>query len=179
MLACGLLAAGLLGACRPGEPAQAAGGGSGRSTPSGLPVPRYVSLKFNEVNARGGPGDDYKLLWTYRVRNLPLQVIAETSDWRRVCDPDGGLAWVHQRTVDTRRTVMRTQAEPVDLRRRPSAEAPVVARLAGRAIAALDDCKDGWCRIAAGKVEGWVPQGEVWGAAEGARCRPLPVVVKR
>ena len=27
----------------------------GRQTPSGFPVPRYVSLKFDKVNARGGP----------------------------------------------------------------------------------------------------------------------------
>jgi SH3-like domain-containing protein len=179
VLGCAVLAAGMVGACRPGEATQGAADAPARRTPSGLPVPRYVSLKFDEVNARGGPGDDYKLLWTYRARNLPLQVIAETSDWRRVCDPDGGLAWVHQRTVDTRRTVMRTQAAPVDLHRRPTAESPVVARLAGRAIASLDSCKDGWCRIAVGKAEGWAPEGEVWGAAEGARCRPLPVVVRR
>ena len=65
-------------ACQPAG--QASGEGAKRKTPSGLDVPRYVSLKFNEVNARGGPGDDYKLLWTYRARGLPLQVIAETSD---------------------------------------------------------------------------------------------------
>lgn len=159
------------------EAAEAAG--AARRTPSGLPVPRYVSLKFGEVNARGGPGDDYKLLWTYRARGLPLQVVAETSDWRRVCDPDGGMAWVHQRTVDTRRTVMRVRADTVDLRRRPTTDAAVAARLAGRSIAALDSCKDGWCKVSADKAEGWLPEGEVWGVAEGARCRPLPVVVKR
>src|SRR6185437_5073069 len=56
-----------------------------RQTPSGMPVPRYVSLKFDKVNARSGPGDDHRLLFVYRVRGLPLQVIAETSEWRRVC----------------------------------------------------------------------------------------------
>ena len=66
-----------------------------------MPVPRYVSLKFDKVNARAGPGDDHKLLFVYRVRGLPLQVIAETSEWRRVCDPEGTLAWVHKR-VDRR-----------------------------------------------------------------------------
>lgn len=149
-----------------------------RRTPSGLPVPRYVSLKFGEVNARAGPGDDYRLLWTYRVRGLPLQVIAETSDWRRVCDPEGAAAWVHQRTVDTRRMIMRTSAQPLPMHRRPDIKSPTVAQLSGRALASLDSCKDGWCRIEAGGAKGWAPQGEIWGAAEAPQCRPRTPAVR-
>lgn len=165
-------------ACGP-QADKARSGEPHRRTPSGLPVPRYVSLKFGEVNARAGPGDDYRLLWTYKARNLPLQVIAETSDWRRVCDPDGGMVWVHQRTVDTRRTVMRRKAEGLDLHAKAAMDSTVVAQLAGRAIASLDDCKGGWCKVSAGGVEGWIPQGEVWGTAEAAQCKPpVPVVTR-
>ncbi len=39
-----------------------------RATPSGFPVPRYVTLKFGTVNARAGPGDDHRLLWVYKVK---------------------------------------------------------------------------------------------------------------
>ncbi len=164
-------------ACGQGEPEAQATEGQRRRTPSGLPVPRYVSLKFDEVNARGGPGDDYRLLWTYRVRGLPLQVIAETTDWRRVCDPEGAVAWVHQRTVDTRRTVMRTSTQALPIRRRPAADASLAATLLGRSVAALGECRDGWCEVAVGGAEGWIPQGEVWGVGEGARCQtPAPVV---
>jgi SH3-like domain-containing protein len=178
-----LLGASLLTvACKPGASADEAAGGSAasrRRTPSGLPVPRYVSLKFGEVNARGGPGDDYKLLWTYRARGLPLQVIAETADWRRVCDPEGAMAWVHQRTVDTRRTVMRTRAEALDMRRAPQADAAVAARLAGSSVAVLDQCREGWCKISVGRTQGWIPAGEVWGTAPAAQCRPSLPVVRR
>jgi SH3-like domain-containing protein len=150
-----------------------------RETPSGLPVPRYVSLKFGEVNARAGPGDDYRLLWTYRARGLPLQVIAETSDWRRVCDPEGAVAWVHQRTVDTRRTVMRVRPDPAPLRRRPDARSGVVAELAGRAVAALDTCRDGWCRVSAAGAKGWARSDAVWGVDERQQCRPRTPVPRR
>lgn len=142
------------------------------NTPSGLPVPRYVSLKFGEVNARAGPGDDYRLLFVYRTRGLPLQVIAETADWRRVCDPEGAIAWVHQRTVDTRRTVMRVKAEPLPMRWRPDPASRPLALLAGRALASLETCKNGWCRLSAGRSKGWAPVREVWGADEAQQCHP-------
>jgi SH3-like domain-containing protein len=140
-------------------------------TPSGLPVPRYVSLKFGEVNARAGPGDDYKALWTYRTRGLPLQVIAETAEWRRVCDPEGAVAWVHQRTLDQRRTVMRVQTEPLAMLRRPDPKSPPAAVLAGRSLASLGACKADWCQVSVGRAKGWAPVAELWGIAGGAQCR--------
>lgn len=142
-----------------------------RPTPSGLPVPRYVSLKFDKVNARAGPGDDHRLLWIYRVRGLPLQVVAETAEWRRVCDPDGQLAWVHKRTTDGRRMVINTQTLPVALRSRPKDVARVEAYLKPRAMATLARCEKDWCRVKAEDETGWVRAGELWGTAEAVQCR--------
>ena len=142
-----------------------------RGTPSGLPVPRYVSTKFGAVNVRGGPGDDHRMLWTYRVRGLPLQVVAETEEWRRVCDPEGGLGWVHKRTVSEARTVMRTGGRDLLMRTRPTESARAGAVLAARSIATLQRCEKGWCRITADKTSGWVRASEVWGVDPAPRCR--------
>ncbi|HSV02250.1 MAG TPA: SH3 domain-containing protein [Phenylobacterium sp.] len=142
-----------------------------RSTPSGLPVPRYVSLKFDRVNARAGPGDDHRLLFVYRVKGLPVQVVAETSEWRRVCDPDGALVWVHKRTTDGRRMAMNTQARPAPLLRRPRPGSATVGYLNPRALAALDRCDKGWCRVHVDGVGGWAREGELWGTAAAAQCR--------
>jgi SH3-like domain-containing protein len=141
-----------------------------RPTPSGLPVPRYVSLKFDEVNARAGPGDEHRLLWVYHVRGLPVQVVAENSEWRRICDPDGGLSWVHKRTTDGHRMVMRTQAGTAPIRDHPRNDATITAYLAPRALAALDRCAKDWCKIHVGGASGWVQAAAVWGAADPPQC---------
>jgi len=143
-----------------------------RQTPSGMPVPRYVSLKFEKVNARAGPGADYRVLWVYRVRGLPLQVVAETAEWRRVCDPEGSLSWVHKRTTDGRRMTMNTRPTPVALLQKPKDGARATAYLNPRALAALDRCRKGWCRVRADHATGWVRQGGLWGAADALQCRP-------
>jgi SH3-like domain-containing protein len=148
-----------------------ASGAAERQTPSGLPVPRYVSLKFDRVNARAGPGDDHRLLWVYTVKGLPVQVVAETSEWRRVCDPQGSLVWVHKRTTDGRRTVMNTKEERVTLFRRPRPDARAAAFLNPRALATLDKCEKGWCRVKADGVSGWAREGELWGTAQAPQCR--------
>ena len=142
-----------------------------RPTPSGLPVPRYVSLKFDKVNARSGPGDDHRLLWVYRIRGLPVQVVAETAEWRRVCDPEGALVWVHKRTTDGRRTAMNVRATPAPLRRRPKDSSRVTANLKPRALASVVRCEDGWCLVRADETTGWLREGELWGTSDAVQCR--------
>lgn len=149
----------------------ATGAQDSRVGPSGLPVPRWVSLKFDKVNARAGPGDDHRLLWVYRVKKLPVQVIQETTDWRRVCDPDGGLAWVHKRTTDGGRTAMNLNPATLPLAASPGTGAAVRALWTPRSLGRLDQCKDGWCRIEVGGERGWVRQGAVWGGKQGPVCR--------
>ena len=136
-----------------------------RETPSGLPVPRFVSLKHDPANARGGPGDDYRLLWVYHNKGLPLLVFEETADWRRIKDPEGQLAWVHKRVVfEGGYSVMRTAATPLSLRDHPAADARVTAVLASHAIAGLKSCKDNWCQVTVDRASGWAPRAELWGA---------------
>lgn len=154
------------------SPLGAAAVADGRATPSGLPVPRYVTLKFGSVNARSGPGDDYPALWVYRVRGLPVQVIAESSEWRRICDPDRGVAWVHMRTTDGRRNVLRTAAGPLAVRSAPRDDARTLALLQPRALAALQRCEAGWCRIKADGVAGWVRAAGIWGVDDRPQCAP-------
>ncbi|ADG12581.1 hypothetical protein B7G68_21290 [Caulobacter segnis] len=142
-----------------------------RITPSGLEVPRYVSLKYAEVNARKGPDEAHQLLWVYRAKGLPVQVVAETREWRRICDPEGGLAWVHRRTVDGRRSAMRVQPTNLPLLSAPKDGAKINAYLKSRSVAALDKCEDGWCRLRADGASGWAREREIWGADPAVQCR--------
>ena len=110
----------------------------GRPTPTGLQVPRWISLKSSHVRARQGPGLDYPILWEYRAAGLPVQVVAETSEWRKICDPDGAVAWIHRTVSSGRRYVFNTTAQEIPIRSGRSETASVRARLSPRALIALD-----------------------------------------
>ncbi|MFI4973745.1 MAG: SH3 domain-containing protein [Caulobacterales bacterium] len=141
------------------------------NTPSGYCVPRYLSLKRGEVFARKGPGKDYPAAFVYHAQGLPVQVVDETTDWRRICDPDGTLVWVHRSMLDGRRTVLARGTQPIALRADPRRGAPASAYLRARAVARLDRCQAGWCKVSAGGAGGWVTEAEVWGVAPQAQCR--------
>ena len=70
---------------------------------SGLPVPRWVTIKAPRVNVRRGPSLDLDVLWTYVKPGVPVEVIAEYDTWRRIRDADGGTGWVKAAMLDGRR----------------------------------------------------------------------------
>jgi len=140
-------------------------------TVSGFCIPRYVSLKRGVVYARRGPGKDYPAIWVYRVKGLPVQVVAETTDWRRVCDPDGGVAWVHRSMVDGRRTVMAVGGSAIPLYRQPGAAEAPSAMLSPRALATLARCRGGWCKVSVSGTFGWTPAERLWGLSPTPQCR--------
>lgn len=142
----------------------------GRPTPTGLEVPRWISLKSNKVRARQGPGLDYPILWEYRSANLPVQVIAETREWRKICDPDGSVAWIHRTVASGRRSVFNRSDQPIPIRTGRSANASIRAMLSPQSIVSLDECEDGWCRVRARKVRGWISERGVFGTQSHALC---------
>lgn len=140
-------------------------------TPSGHPVPRWVSLRVDKAYARIAPDDDARVAWTFTARDLPLQVIAETRDWRRVCGPDGAVAWLKAANLKTERYAVNFGSRRAALlaARRPFA--PVVARVARGGRVRLQGCGSQWCRVAADGAAGWTPIGELWGTTSRPLCR--------
>lgn len=141
---------------------QAQGDAEQRGAVTNLPLPRYVSLKGNEGNARRGPSLSHRIDWVFRHAGMPLRVVAEFGHWRRVEDKDGAGGWVHYALLSGVRTALVTQ-DMTELRSRPNADSDVVARAESGAIVRLGECHPGWCRISGGGQRGWVPKSAIWG----------------
>jgi len=135
---------------------------------TGLPLPRFVSLRADEVNLRTGPGIRYPIDWVYQRRGLPVEVIDEFEAWRRIRDRQGTSGWVHQSMLAADRTGV-VVGERRALRGEPQATAAVVAWLEPGVIVLLESCEGGWCRAEAQDAEqqsyrGWLQQAEFWGS---------------
>lgn len=133
-------------------------------TPSGFPVPRYVSLKFGTVNGRTGPSRDHSIAWQYRRRGMPLIIVAETELWRKVRDVNGDEAWVRKPALSGERFVV-TVGETT-LLDKPKLGSKIVADTDSGALMKLETCNsDGWCRVKAGNgLRGWTSNRHLWGA---------------
>jgi SH3-like domain-containing protein len=135
-------------------------------TTSGLPVPRYVSLKSDHVNVRVGPTKDNDVAWVYTRVGLPVEITAEFENWRRVRDSEGSEGWVYHSLLSGRRTAVVTMKDKADLAPiydRAEADSAIAARLQAGVIAQVKKCASSWCHIAGDGFDGWIQQERLWG----------------
>jgi len=144
---------------------QAAGEAAG--SVSGLPVPRFVSLKSDRVNVRSGPNKDQEVRWVYTRAGMPVEVTAEFENWRRIRDWEGAEGWVYHSLLSGKRSavvVPTLKDDLVPLYESADARSSVVARLQSGVLGQLKSCNGLWCEFAGKNFSGWIRQERLWGA---------------
>ncbi len=138
-----------------------------QSDGSGLPLPRFVSLKSDHVNVRGGPNKDHDVAWIFTRSGLPVEITAEFENWRRIRDRDGAEGWVYHSLLSGKRTAYvtqpKTQTEFVSLRESADPSSPERAKLERGVIGTIKRCNGQWCRFSGEGFDGWIEQDRLWG----------------
>jgi len=144
---------------------------------SGLPIPRFVSLKADRVNIRVGPGREYRIAWVFRRAGLPVEIIREHKGWRQVRDSVGDTGWVSGIMLSGRRTALVMSwpsrgggssqtagaAKGIALHADDRSSSDVIAVVEPGVVASIGNCDGSWCRVTIGKFDGYVPQRVLWG----------------
>lgn len=133
-----------------------------RGPVTNLPLPRFVSLKADMGNVRRGPGLTHRVDWVFKRRNMPLEIVAEYGNWRRVVDIDGAGGWMHYSLLSGVRTVI-VEKDYTPMRQNPAVGANPNAYAEQGVIGFLGKCLPAWCRIRSGGNRGWVLKSEIWG----------------
>ena len=167
-----LLSSLLAAAAAPAAPAEQSAQEDMRRGPSGLPLPRFVSLKSGRVNSRIGPGVNYAVDWMYLKPGLPMEIIQEYDNWRRVRDPDGAEGWVNQSLLSGRRTAIaapwqKGKDAKINLLSDPDANSRTLAIVEPGVIGTIRSCNGEWCEMTFDGHTGWISQSLVWGAYPG------------
>ena len=138
--------------------------------PSGLPIPRFVSLKAEKVNVRRGPSSDHPVAWVFQRKGLPVEIVAEFENWRRVRDSDGEEGWILQNMLSGKRTAVIApwkQGQTVPLLAASEPGAGLVAQATAGVLADVEGCNGQWCEVDAGGYDGFIEQTQLWGVYPG------------
>ncbi|WP_425228027.1 SH3 domain-containing protein [Sphingomonas sp.] len=144
-------------------PAPAAELADGRS---GLPTPRFVSIKPARAYLRTGPGDKYPISFVYVRAGLPVEVLREWEIWRQVRDIDGTIGWMNKNLLSGERHAVvtkdvRTLYGSADLQARP------VWRIEPGAVVGVVLCDAAWCRVTRDGKGGYILRSQLWGVYPG------------
>ncbi|MEP7030885.1 MAG: SH3 domain-containing protein [Pseudolabrys sp.] len=134
---------------------------------SGLPVPRFVSLKSDRVNVRTGPNKDQEVRWVYTRAGMPVEITAEFENWRRIRDWEGAEGWVYHSLLSGKRTgvvVPSLKDDLVPLHESADMESGVTAKLQSGVLGQLKSCNGQWCEFNGKNFSGWIRQERLWGA---------------
>ena len=137
-------------------------GAAGKGSVTGMAIPRYVSLKGSEGNARRGPGFTHRIDWVFRKSGMPLRITAEYEHWRRVEDSEGEGGWIHYSLLSGVRSALVTQ-DMAEFHSDPDDRADLVFRAQKNVTGWLEKCLPDWCRLSVDGMTGWVRKTALWG----------------
>ena len=133
-----------------------------RGQVTNLPLPRFVTLKTNEGNARRGPGLTHRIDWVFTHAGMPLRVTAEFENWRRIEDQEGVGGWIHYTLLSGARSAMVITAM-ADFREEPDDAAHLAFQAENGVMGRLLECQPEWCRMNVDGTRAWVRKTALWG----------------
>ncbi len=129
-----------------------------------LSVPRFASIKSNEVNVRAGPAHQCPIEWVFVKKGEPVEIIAEYEQWRQIQDIKGEGGWVHLSLLSKKRYVIIVSKEIISLVKSPATAADqVIVKLSPHVRCQLKKCQDSWCKVKCKNYEGWLKREYLWG----------------
>lgn len=133
---------------------------------TGLPVPRFASIKSAKAYLRSGPGDRYPIAFVYVRAGLPVEIIREYGIWRQVRDVDGTVGWMNKSLLKGVRTALVTRSERT-LYASADLQGRIVWRIAPGTLVRVILCDQAWCRIDRGGKSGFILRSQLWGVYPG------------
>lgn len=130
------------------------------------PLPRFASLRSNEVYVRTGPGQKYPVQWVFRKKGIPVEIVLEYDIWRKIKDVEGQQGWVHKSLLSGRRTGFIRGEEQVALQTKPKQNNKIQAYLEPNVLVDIALCDGTWCHVNAAGYKGWLKQSSIWGVYE-------------
>jgi len=148
------------------------------TNPSGLPLPRFVTVRAKQSTVRVGPGYQYNVAWTYQIPGTPVEIIQEFDVWRKIRDVDGSEGWVHQSVLSGTRAgyVSQDAGDKIGLRAAAADDAGIIAWVGPGFPVKIKSCSTNWCEVtatdhpASGAVanySGYLPESDLWGVYQG------------
>ena len=129
-------------------------------------MPRFVSLKSNDVNLRVGPSINYPIKIKYVKTNLPVEIVDEFDVWRKIIDHEDNTGWIHKNLLKGDRfiLILSKKKKSKNIFNRPNGN--IIGTIQNNNIVSLETCIYKWCYISTKEIEGWLSKNNIWGVYE-------------
>jgi len=133
---------------------------------TGWKLPRFASLKSNEVNLRVGPSKKYPIILKYTVKNMPVEIIEENDVWRKIRDFEGNEGWIKKGLLKGNRFAIINQAYDESPQIYSNPKGRVIGKIGKNNVVKINSCLSHWCKIEYTEYSGWINKANLWGVYE-------------
>jgi len=124
----------------------------------------FASLRSADTNVRSGPGQNYPIKFTFKLRGIPVRVINEYDNWNEIEDFEGQTGWVTQSLLTKKRTMMvRTTKSFINMYAKNNEKSRIFFRLENNVTGDYLKCVEDWCGIKINGKKGWVQKVDLYG----------------
>lgn len=129
-------------------------------------LPYWALLRFEKVNMRVGPSEEYPITWVYSRKGLPVKVVRIREGWRLVEDHEGAQGWISASQLSLARGGLVTGSGPAEVRAAPDGTAAIRWRALPGVVAAMKKCRAGWCEVDIAGRKGFMAADRLWGSQD-------------
>ena len=122
----------------------------------------FLTLRYDVVNLRQGPGKDYPIKIFYKKKFLPVQIKDSSDNFRKVKDHENNSGWIHISQLTKKKAAIVTGGDLIMFKSNTIYSNPIVLLKEGRLVK-IDKCKLMWCKVRTGNFKGWVKNDDLWG----------------
>ncbi len=122
---------------------------------------RFLMLKNDKVNVRYGPGFKYPIKFIYKKRFLPVKVIDNKENFRRIIDHKNNSGWIHVSQLKKVNSLI--VSEDTILFSKASKFSKPLAKLEKGKLLIVKKCQENWCKVSDENYLGWINTNNAWG----------------
>ena len=129
-------------------------------------IPRFVSLKSDDVNLRIGSSTNYPIILKYVTKNMPVEITDEYERWRKIRDREGNEGWIYGDLLkgDRFAIIIKNNESNIYVFSKP--DGVTIGEIGKLNIVTIKVCLKKWCKIKFDRHKGWVNKKNLWGIYE-------------
>ena len=130
---------------------------------TGYKIPRFVSLKSDDINLRIGSSTNYPIILKYVTKNMPVEITDEYERWRKIRDKEGNEGWIYGDLLkgDRFAIIIKNNKSNIYVFSKP--DGVPIGEIGKLNIVTIKVCLKKWCKIKFDSHKGWVNKKNLWG----------------
>ena len=122
----------------------------------------FLTLKYNRVKVRQGPSFEYPVKFIYKKKYLPIKIIDNKDNFRKITDLKNNNGWIHISQLAKKKSAINIHNLSI-IFKKPNIYSQPMAKLEKGKIVIVKKCKEDWCKIITNDYKGWIFKNYLWG----------------